>query len=113
MRFGMDGSRPGIPSVFSELYFNNSFLFASTVNLKFRMRIHFDPLSSPIVCRQERERVPKHLFRMRVEDFFGVVCSCADSDLFTGLRRMPLISPHFHWSTVCSLRFDWSAYEYE
>ncbi|GBN85381.1 hypothetical protein AVEN_27566-1 [Araneus ventricosus] len=65
------------------------------------------PLSSPIVCRQERERVPEHLFWMRVENFFGVVCACADSDLFTGLQRMPLISPHFHWFTVSSLRFDW------
>ncbi|GBL93730.1 hypothetical protein AVEN_166772-1 [Araneus ventricosus] len=62
------------------------------------------PLSSPIVGRQER--VPEHLFWMRVENFFGVVCACADSDLFTSLRRMPLILPRFHWSTVCSLRFD-------
>ncbi|GBN90946.1 hypothetical protein AVEN_141314-1 [Araneus ventricosus] len=71
------------------------------------------PLSSPIVCRQERERVPEHLFWMRVENFFGVVCACADRDLFTGLRLMPLISPHCYWSTVCSLLFDGSAYEFE
>ncbi|GBN15842.1 hypothetical protein AVEN_268374-1 [Araneus ventricosus] len=71
------------------------------------------PLSSPNVCRQERERVPEHLFWMRVENFFGIVCACTDSDLFTDLRRMPLISPHFHWSTVCSLRVDWSGYEFE
>ncbi|GBL73916.1 hypothetical protein AVEN_263294-1 [Araneus ventricosus] len=64
-------------------------------------------LSSP------REGVLEHLFWMRVENFFGVVCACADSDLFTGLRRMPLISPHFHWSTARSLPFDWSAYEFE
>ncbi|GBL91027.1 hypothetical protein AVEN_184416-1 [Araneus ventricosus] len=64
-------------------------------------------------CLSPIEIVPEHLFWMRVEDFFGVVCACADSDLFTGLRHMPLISPHFHWSTVCSLRFDWSAYEFE
>ncbi|GBN73917.1 hypothetical protein AVEN_266684-1 [Araneus ventricosus] len=74
-------------------------------------------LNSPIVCRQERERVPEHMFHnmfwMRVENFFGVVCACADSDLFTRLPRMPLISPHFHCSTVYSLRFDWSAYEFE
>ncbi|GBN71313.1 hypothetical protein AVEN_201369-1 [Araneus ventricosus] len=66
------------------------------------LRIHFVSLKLAN-CLSPRGREPEHLFWMRVENFFAVVCACADSDLFTGLRCRPLISPDFHWSTVCSL----------